>query len=261
MIKVSMPAWIIHLRRVSLLLIAIITAIAGCSEEQRFPETRRVVDRVTEAEVRAFLAVAASFPEAQSVMPGLQPSPPEWNTHRTLPVQEMAAEERKLLADRVTHDQILRRLPESREFLRALRRERMSASQFAGLWLTLAAAINRSTVKEDSLIDSILQRSQPPLAELDRDTRVFASLAPETSHDIQRQAAWIALADRAAWLKLVPPSNVERVAAFQEELNKIFPKELSTYPFLPFADLLEDEGTPFEELPESGRDTDLKIEI
>ena len=58
-------------------------------------------------------------------------------------------------------------------------------------------------------------------------------------------------------LRQVPRENRELVRQHRDRLKAVFPEEFRINPLKRFAKVLEDQGTPFEELPESGSDDHL----
>lgn len=242
--------------------LALCALFVGCGEEQlEFTETKRINEKVTEAELQTFLRIVESLPDQQlpDVPPVFAP-PPVWNQSRTLPVGELVNEEQNLLAERWTAEWMARHLQRNRPLARALRREEMTLEQFVGFTLAIGAALARNTIRDNQDLDEILKKGHAAVERLRRDTRPFSSLRQDGRYYILWQAEWITRIDRVERLKQVPPENIALVRAHREKLEEIFPAEFATNPLDAVVDLLEEKGLPFEELAGSGSDAEIDWE-
>ena len=242
--------------------IAICSLVAGCAEDStEFTETKRIDEKVTEAELQTYLRIVHSLPDKK--LPDIPPVfalPPEWNHARTLPVGELVNEEKNLIAERWTAEWLARQLQRNRRLSRALRREKLTLEQFAGLTLAIGVSLARNTLRDNQKLEEMLQAGHIVVDRLGSDTRPFLSLPLDGKHYILQQSAWILRVDRIERLKLVPPENIALVRTHLEVLEPIFPSEFTSNPLDAVVDLLEEQGLPFEELVESGSDDLIVME-
>jgi hypothetical protein len=243
-----------------LLPLALCALAAGCGgEEAAFTETRRIDEKVTTRELTAFVRVVRSLPNDRLPdMPPVFAPPPDWNHARTLPVAELVNEEQNHISERWSPEWLARHLEKHRPLARALRRERMSTEQFAGLTLALGAALARNTVGDTDDFPKILRRGQPAVARLQDDTRPFSSLRRDGKHHVLQQAAWVTRIDRIRRLMQVPPENIALVQAHLALLAPMFPAEFNSNPLEAVADRLEEQGLPFAETGDSGSDANIE---
>ena len=184
--------------------------------------------------------------------------PPDWDEGRTFEVRELVDREIKMLAERSDVEKLATHLPKNRPLLRALRREQLTPEQFVGLSLAIGVALSRSTLRDDQDLDRIIEEGERKIDELKQNAKPFHLHSQEGKHRVLRQAVWITRVDRAKRLKTVPPENyVDLVQKHGESLAAIFPEEFTVNPLDAIADLLEEQGTPFEELAESGTDAEI----
>jgi hypothetical protein len=247
------------LKAYRLLIISGLLALPGCADEQvEYVEVKDIDERLTDEELESFIRIIEALPDQK--LPPLPPvfaEPSEWAPSRTLPVNELLAEERKLVDERWNVETLARRLERNRRLARLLQKERLTTEQFVGLTLTIGLALSRGTLRDDQDLDDIRDRGREAIERLNRNTRSFAAHTPEGRHYVLSQAAWLARLDRAEHLQLVPRENVELIAPRREKLAGMFPPEYTANPLDAIADPLEEWGTPFEELAESGRDDEL----
>jgi hypothetical protein len=241
------------------LLILLIATLAGCGKQSlEFREVKRVHDKVTEAELKRFLRIVDSLPDKK--LPDFPPvyrPLPNWAPGRTLPVNELAKEEQELLDEAWDVDALARQLKGNRTLDRAVRREQLTLEQFVGLMLAIGAARSRSMLRKDQDLDAVIKHGETVSAQLEKDTRKFANLSREARYSVLRHAGWITRVHRASLLKEVPPENIALVKANAARLDKVLPEYFRVNPLDAIADLLEEQGMPFEELPPSGRDDEI----
>lgn len=234
---------------------------AGCREEPlEFTEVKRVDEAVTGAELDVFLRLIDSVPKQQlPPFPPLFAPPPEWD-ESTLPVSELVSREERLIREHRSVAALARSLERNRPLQRALERERMTPEQFTGLSLALGAALSYATLREEQVrdLDRLIARGESVLRRLRQENRTFSTLRDEQKYAVLEDAVWLTRLDRAAHLKLVPSRNVELVKSRRERLVSIFPESFRTNPLDTVADILEERGVPFEELPESGSDDTIE---
>jgi len=237
--------------------LAALSATAGCAKEQlEYTEVKRIDEKVTEPELQVFLRIVRALPgERLPEMPPVFAPPPDWNSSRTLPVNELVAAEANRLAMRRNSVQwISQHLQRNRPLQRALRREQMTADQFVGLSLALGVAMARNTLREDRDLDEIIRQGREAVDRLRALTAPFNSLSPDAMHHIREEAVWLTRIDRARRLRAVPPENAYLIAQHGEELQDVFPEEFTTNPLDAVADLLSEKGLPFHETEKSGFD-------
>ncbi len=249
-LRFRVPVWIAGL---SLLL-------SGCWEEPlEFVEIKRIDEAVTEAELESFLEVVRRLPaEKLPELPAVYRQPVPWSETRTLPVSELVNEETAQIERPWDTKHLAHEVQTHRRFQRVLRRAEMSPEQFMGLMLTLGTAMNRSRMPEDYDFDSVISRGQKVLAQLKRNRTPFEDYSPDRQFSITREAVWLYRLDRAKRLRDVPSENVELVREHWDDLAAIFPEEFQIDPLAVIADHLEEQGIPFEELPEIGSDADIR---
>lgn len=236
--------------------------LAGCVDESlQFTEVKRIHEKVTESELQTFLRIINSLtdkklPDSVSIFA----PPPDWDLSRTLPVSKLVNEEIKLIRERSSVEKLAEHLQKNRRLQRALRREKLTPEQFVGLSLAIGVAIGRSTLRRDQDLDRIIKAGEKSIKSLETTyKKSFNQYSDEDQHRILRQAVWITRKDRAQQLKEVPPENyIDLVQRHGDVLKDIFPPVFTSNPLDAVADLLEEQGIPFQELDEER--TDDKID-
>ncbi|MGE3315939.1 MAG: hypothetical protein AB7O26_12570, partial [Planctomycetaceae bacterium] len=241
------------LRRAALAVAIAVPFCAGCAE---VVEERTIIGRydekVTEAEFKRFLEVVRRLPDGKlPELPIFFGPRPDWATSRTLPVHDLVKEENMQLAFRWDVNLLAKVLGHDRALQRSLRRSNMELEEFCVLIEAIGVSLCRTTLRPDQSLDAILEKSKVPMDQLQRDARSFSELSRDDVYDVLRRAVWITRVDRAKRLSGVPPENLALVRKHQEEILAIHPGEFKQNPFDPLADLLEEHGIPFEELPDS----------
>ncbi len=247
------------LRPANILGLAMCLTIAGCEPETLgFTEVKRIHEVVTPAEWATFVRIVEQLPDRRvPPFPSVFSPAPQWDAGRTALVRELYAEE---LANREIGWKTgpLGELFERHRVLtRELRKEKLTAEQFAGLVLTLGAALCRNEVPEGIDLANLSERARPFISELAVDDQPFNRLNPETSYAVLRKAMWVARKVRTDKLKQVPPENQDLARKHYDWLVHALPAEFLYNPVDEIHDLLEEQGLPFEELPDSGSDEDL----
>lgn len=239
---------------------AVASAVAGCLDEPLpYVEAKEIDEKITEAELATFLRIVRSLPERTlPAMPLPFAPPPAWDESRTLPIADLVSEEIHANDQRWNVDWQARQLAENRPLRRLLRREEMTAAQFAGIALALTAALGRERLAARTDLDGVIDEGRLVVDDLRADPRPFHSLSPEVRHFVLRQAMWIARVDRAERLRQVPPENRTLVRRHGEALSLVFPPEYRIDPLVGIADLFAEYGIPFEELPDSGSDAHIE---
>lgn len=239
--------------------VLVVAWISGCAEPRlEYTEVTRVHEVVTESEAAAFRGVVGMLPGGR--IPAITPifaPPPDWSESRTLPVTDLVQEEQTRLNERWDVDRLAAEWDGNRALERALRKHRMTVQQFAGLTLTLGAALSRSSIRENQLLPQLKEKGVAEVAHLREENRSFASLSEDGRHHVLQRAIWITRLDRAQRLLHVPSENVDLVTREKEQWLEAFPKEFSLNPFDDISDLLEERGLPFLELTSSGSDAEL----
>jgi hypothetical protein len=237
----------------------VLLALAGCGDTGiTFREVKRVDERVTPDEMAEFWEIVDALPGKK--LPTFQTPflpPPQWSSHRTMPVNELVKEERRALDERWSPARLGKQFEHNRALQRALRRAEMTPEQFAGFVLNIGCALNRTTLTEDQDLARIQARGQIALRRIEKDDRLFSSLSDEGAYHVLQSAAWLPLIDRVQRLQQVPEENVELALQFRDRLKQAFPEEFTANPIAPFSRVLNDIGVPFEEQAGSGYDTDI----
>ncbi len=234
-------------------------AVVGCGEELQVRDVKRIEEKVSPAEFESYKSIINSLPE--QVVPAL-PSTllprPHWTQERTLPIQDLVRQENDNFEERWSVEDLTRQMPKSRELLRALRRERMTPEQFVGLTLTIGAALSADAVDAKIDLAEVIEKGQKQVKELEADQTAFSSLSDELAHEVLSRAAWITVVNRARVLLKVPPENLLLVREHREWLDKVFPGDLKGDPLAELTNVMQDRGIPFDELPESGSDEQIR---
>ncbi len=235
--------------------------LCGCEPESlSFREVKRIHERITPAEWASFVRIVDRLPDRRIPEFGqpVFPMQPQWRTDRSLPVHELYAEELRRREESWDSALLARAFERNKSLLRELRKEKLTTEQFAGLLLTLGAAACRHDLPEDVDLAALVDRARPVLEELAHSPLAFQKLPPESQHAVMQQALWISRKLRAEKLRQVPPENIALVHQHQAWIEDALPEEFRTNPMHEIRDQLEEQGLPFEELPESGFDEDLR---
>ncbi len=240
--------------------IAGLSAVVGCAEEEiEYREVKRPDELIRAAEWVAFVRIVDQLPEPKlRELPGLQPPLPQWHQARTLPVDELAAEERSRLEKSWDPPRLARDLKRIPGLARLIRVEKMTLEQFVGLALTIGTAMQKARLPEDFPLDDLVRRGNLTSKVLGNDHRLFATLSIEDRHRVLDDAVWLHRVHRARILRGIPVSNVTLVRRHAEWLSRVMPARFEESPFGDVVDLLEEQGVPFKELPDPGSDADLE---
>lgn len=234
-------------------------ALCGCEPESLgFTEVKRIHEVIAPGEWATFERIVDRMPERQvPAFPPVFPPPPQWDHRRSARICDLAAEELENRETGWDPSHIKQVFERHKLLVRELRKEKMTAEQFAGLMLAIGAATCRREVPKGVDLAALSDRARPHLDSLAQDIAPFSSLNRESQHVILQKAMWIARKVRADQLKQVPTENLELADKHREWLHHALPSEFLDNPSDEIRDLLEERGMPFEELPESGSDEDL----
>lgn len=229
---------------------------AGCAEEEiPYTEVKKIDEPLSEREITSFLSIVDSLPDKKlPALPTIVPPLPQWSTSSTRLVSKMVQEEQKSLKEYSSETRLIKPLGQSRAFKQGLRRERMTPEQFAGLVLAIGIALMREEVPAERDLEQLIARGNRSLGQLEKDMRVYSSLKEDVAYQVLEQATWIPLLEQLQRLNQVPAENRALIKRRRTELNAIFPEEFRRNPLAGYDKVLEDQGTPFEELRESGSD-------
>lgn len=240
---------------------ALLLSLCGCGQEAPIvTDLKQISDPLSEDEFATFERIVNGLPEPHlKDLPDVFLSLPQWQDARTLPVNELAAEEERRLEEAWQVERIAPRLAGRKGLARLLRRERVSVEHFISLTMAVAAALSRAHLPENSeLLDKLIQRSGLTVDRLHRDQRLFSSLTTEGRYHILDDAVWLHRVSRAKLLQTVPAENVALVRQHADWLKEVLPKSLQRDPFADLANRLEERGLPFVELPQSGSDDQIE---
>ncbi len=237
-----------------------VSCLAGCAEESEpYLEVKRPSERITADEWAAFRRIVEALPAPKLLeMKTAFPPLPEWQEARSLPVNELVAEERRSLQEAWSPDRHTSMLARNKPLQRLLRREKLTLDQFCGLEIAIGAAINRSQLPDEQSFDAVLRSGQEEIDRLQRDRRLFSGLNLETRHQVLDRAVWLHRYDRAERLREVPLSNVALVREHKNWLLEVMPPRWFQPPWDDVIDHLSERGIPFVELPGSGSDDHLE---
>jgi hypothetical protein len=241
------------------LLCGVALLTAGCgTHTQKYLEPRDIGDKVTNADLDAFLQVVNDLPDKKlPEMPILFKKPPSWDEQRTLPVNELVREETDELEKLWTDDNLIRHLAKDRVLKKALR-QRLTLPQFVGLVKTIGIALTRNAVRPDQNLHKIIEQGKKRLEALRVQTRRYNQLKPDERHVVLTTAVWITRMDRARRLLQVPPENRAMAQDNFDRLKTIFPSEFTANPFDSIADQIEELGMSFEEQRQTGLDAEIE---
>jgi len=233
--------------------------LCGCEQERmEFTEVKRVHEPVTAAEFASVMRIVNELPDQR--FPAIPPvflPPPQWNEGRTLTVGGLYEEELRLREDGWNSARLALVFERDKILMRELRKEFLTPEQFAGLMLTLGAAMCRNEVPDGVDLAALSERARSILEELARDLTPFSTLSREAQFSVLQKAMWLPRKLRADKLKQVPLENQELARKHHDWLIKALPEEFHSNPMDEIRDLLEERGMPFEELPDSGSDEDI----
>lgn len=234
--------------------------MVGCADEPSpFTETRLPDQVVQPEEWKAFARIVEALPDSKLLeMPAVYPALPNWIETRSLPVQELVTEEQKTLAESWNVDVVRKEFTMSKALKRLLEDERMSPDQFVGITLTIAAAMARAQLDEDYDFQDFFRTANEEVTVLQRDRRLYSAMAPDTRHQVLRDAMWLHRVDRMTRLSKVPSENVMLVREHQELLRQVMPKRFQRPPLEDVTDLLAERGLPFVEKAATGYDDHLQ---
>ncbi|VAX39112.1 hypothetical protein MNBD_PLANCTO02-1974 [hydrothermal vent metagenome] len=240
-------------------IIALLFFSSGCEKKTLvFTETKRIGEKVSEKELSTFLRVIKSLPGKKLPRyPSVYAPPPHWNFARTLPVGELMYEERNLIAQRWKTKWQADNLPQSRALKRALKRQKMSKEQFVSLATAIGMALSRNQIREKQDLDAIRRVGTVAIAKLNANEKPFSEHSLDQQYEVLNNAVWLIRIDRVNHLLLVPPENIALVQKHLKTLEKVFPKEYTANPLDGIADILHEQGLPFEENKQAGNDADI----
>lgn len=240
------------------LLCGLILLMAGCgTHTQKYLEPRDIGDKVTDADLDAFMQVVNDLPDKKlPEIPVLFKKPPSWDEQRTLPVNELVREETDDLEKLWTDDNLTRHLAKDRALKKALR-QRLTLPQFVGLVKTIGIALTRNAVRPDQNLHKIIEQGKKRLEALRVQARRYNQLKPDERHVVLTTAVWITRIDRARRLLQVPPENRAMAQEHFDRLKTIFPPEFTANPFDSIADQIEELGMSFEEQRQTGLDAEI----
>jgi hypothetical protein len=253
-----------HLRGLSasVVMAAVFSLCAGCAEEAiNFIEVKRTSETISRAEWASFSRIVEGMGNPYlTTLPSVYPPLPNWHESRSLPVNDLASEEAGLVEQAwdVAHWRPL--LERHRQLNRLLQRERMTLDQFIGLTLAIGAAVSRSQLDSIQPLQKFEKQALDHVDSLRRDTRLFNALGSDGRIRVLEQAIWIHRDHRSRRLLEVPEDNVKLARQQATWLAQVLPPCFLVSPLADIVDVLEEFGTPFIELPETGTDDAIEWE-
>ena len=119
-------------------------------------------------------------------LPVVFAAPPEWPPSRTLPVNELLAEEQKAIDERWDVERLAERLGRHRRLARILKQERLTAEQFVGLSLAIGLALSRGTLRAEQDLEQIVERGRQAIERLtDEKLAVYNQVLKEQADELQ----------------------------------------------------------------------------
>ncbi len=147
----------------------------------------------------------------------------------------------------------------NRRFQRVLRRVEMTPEQFMGLMLAVGTAMNKSQLADQFDFDGFIERGEKVVFQLKRNRIAVCRLQPRPAVFADPRSG-LAVSGRSARnaFAMCRAKTWNSSAAVGTELATIFPAEFQVDPLGTIADRLEEQGIPFEELPETGSDATIQ---
>lgn len=244
----------------SLPLAACLLLIMGCAEEPSpFTETRLPDQVILPEEWAAFQRIVEALPAPKLMeMPAVYPPLPNWIETRSLPVYELVTEEQKTLSESWNVEIVLKQFERSKTLIRLLEDEKMTPEQFVGVTLAIAAAMSRCQLEDDYDFQDFFRTANEEVSVLQRDRRLYSAMAPDSRHQVLRDAMWLHRVDRMTRLRQVPPENQMLIREHAELLRGVMPKRFQRPPLEDVTDLLAERGLPFVEKSATGYDDRLE---
>jgi hypothetical protein len=238
---------------------AMLAICAGCADEAPLStDVKPITDPLTSDDWAQFKKVVDGLgPSGLKDLPSVFAPLPDWQALRTLPVSELAASEQRLLDEHWDPKSMTPRLSQRPGLARMLRREKFTPEQFAGLILSVGAALARTQIPDGVPIDELLRRGHTVVDALKNDQRLYSSLEIEDRYAVLDQVVWLHRVDRLKRLKATPAENVALAQKHAVWLKQVLPACFLTDPLADVPDLLGEQGLPFVELPESGTDAEI----
>lgn len=245
----------------SICLAAVIVAatLSGCAEPKiEFREIHRVDEVLSQTDLDRLYRIADFLHSKR--LPELAPhflAEPQWDENRPASIATLAGEEFARLEETIQLPVLIGSLKKNPRLDYALKREKLTRSQFVGLVLAVGMAIHRSRLDEARDLDEYLETGRIEIRDLKSRNESFATLPLDQRMSALEQATWITRVDRAERLKTVPDENVELVSNEFDKLRKIMPEEFLTDPLFGINDPLIDYGVPFREIGSTGFDAEI----
>lgn len=233
--------------------------LTGCSEEVvQYPEMKRPDEVLLPEEWQVFVRIVDQLPDSKlTKIRDFQPPLPQWQGARTLPVDELAIEERAGLDQASNPENLATELLKIPGLPKLLQDENLSADQFAGITIALGAAIRRSSLGEEFPLETMIKRGKASVSQLLQDHRLFASLSIEERHRVLDSAVWLHRVDRAERFRSIPQENTQLAKQNWKWLKSVLPPSFFAPPFADVVDVQEEEGIPFIEAPNSDSDREI----
>lgn len=240
--------------------LCLLCTVAGCLEEEVVSlEVKRPDETIYRGEWQKFERIVNDLPEPKlRELPSLFPPLPQWQLARTLPVSELAQEERKAVIAAWDPSQQPLNLSHLKDLPRLLRREQMTPQQFHGLIFAIGTAMRRATVDDESIFNNYQLRAAHVIALLEHDQRLFASLSMEDRYRVLDDAIWLHRVERAILFSTIPESNIQLVRRHAKWLKDVMPAEFQLDPFADLGTPLDELGVPFVESGTVGSDADIE---
>jgi len=234
--------------------------LAGCAEDEVVSlEVTHPDEIINRGEWQKFERIVNDMPEPKlRELPSLFPPLPHWQLARTLPVSELAMEERKAVEAAWDTTQQTVDLSTCKTLPRLLRRERLTEDQFLGLIFVVGTAMRRATMDDEEVFKSYQERAAGVIQLLERDQRLFASLTMEDRYRVLDDAIWLHRLERARQYSKIPEANLQLVRRHAKWLKEVMPAEFQLDPFADLGTPLDELGVPFVESGTTGSDADIE---
>lgn len=240
-----------------------ISILAGCMPE--LPTLEGVQEKSQPLSATSWDAlrriVEAMSVDARSKLPRWLPVCSFWQESRTLEIAQLAVEEQGKLVEFWQPKRYQNDLAWEKSLRTALLSEHVTLEQFIALTLCVGVACS-SKLASKELADSLLQRrGDLAIERLSSDHRIYSKLAADERFAVIRDTEWLSRMELLSALRSVPAENVTLVTEQASWIEAHLPEHVRPDPKELLMDRRRQNGVPFEELPTSGSDSQLRSQF
>ncbi|MFO1022714.1 MAG: hypothetical protein U0903_18760 [Planctomycetales bacterium] len=226
----------------------------GCaSQEDDLVSIKQLSDAISVKELEWFCQIVDWLPSKKiPFFPSPLVPPEAWQHQDEKSIERLTQERVEELAKRWSVNQISSYLSRSRALRWALTRMESQVIVFAGLTVSLGAALCKASLPpEQKLLDLEKEARQHVdlLLEEKNSMKNIAKFSQDNGYRIAHDALWIPLWDLMLHLNQVPNDNLQLVIKNRARLEPMFPDEFHENLLNRYSRVLKDTGLPFEDLP------------